>query len=39
MFVQSITAFMIAFLLTAPNPGKSPEAFTEFEMPLGEEAR
>jgi RNA polymerase sigma-70 factor (ECF subfamily) len=26
-------------LLTAPNPGKSPAAFTEYEMALGEEAR
>ncbi|MDR3377427.1 MAG: sigma-70 family RNA polymerase sigma factor [Verrucomicrobiae bacterium] len=26
-------------LLTTPNPEKSPEAYSEFEMPLGEEAR
>src|ERR1019366_10823814 len=26
-------------LLTAPNAGKDPSAFTEYEMPLGEEAR
>jgi RNA polymerase sigma-70 factor (ECF subfamily) len=26
-------------LLTAPKPGTSPEAYAEFEMPLGEEAQ